>query len=251
MTSGRFASCPLSLVPCPLPQFFARIVFMCGRFTVISTKEKIRKKFNIQKSSLGNFVPRYNIAPSSEIPVIRDDPKETGKTLDAFRWGFMPHWIKPEMSLKPMINARAETLAEKPSFRDAFKRNRCLIVADGFYEWKRENNQKTPMYIHLKSNELFVFAGIWSEIKLAGQQPVFTAGIITTQANDLMRPIHDRMPVILEGDAMDLWLDSKISDTAQLTHLLKPIDSSVLEAYPVSSIVNSPANDTKECVKKI
>ena len=167
------------------------------------------------------------------------------------RWGLAPSWAKDPKIGSRMINARAETLAERPSFRAAYRRRRCLIVADSFYEWKREGRNRTPMRIMLESEELFAFAGLWEAWKRPDDSWLTSCAIVTTSANELVAEIHDRMPVILDPDVESVWLDPDIDDTAALSDLLVPYPSELMTAYEVSQIVNSAANDAPECIAPI
>jgi putative SOS response-associated peptidase YedK len=224
---------------------------MCGRFTLTATFEEIMDRFDIQSFlDEENYSPSYNIAPSQSVIAIINDGKSN--RMGFLKWGFIPPWAK-EMSIgNKMINARAETIAEKPSFRNAFKKKRCIVIADSFYEWKRhEDNTKTPMRIKLKSDEMFAMAGIWEGWKSQDGKTLYTCSVITTGPNELMKDIHDRMPVILKHDDEKTWLDPNISDTNQLNQLLVPFEENLMEAYEVSSLVNSPKNNSIELIQKI
>jgi putative SOS response-associated peptidase YedK len=193
------------------------------------------------------FAPRYNIAPSQEVPIIvRNEVKP-------MRWGLVPSWAQDPSIGQRMINARAETLLEKPSFKQLVPTRRCLVPADGFYEWRREGNRKVPMWIHLKNRVPFVFAGLWDcwlDRDSGSQLHTFT--IVTTNANALLRPIHDRMPVIYDREMGQQWLDGPFSasDTF-LIAVLQPLPSELMQAHEVSTLVNSPENDTAECIQPV
>jgi putative SOS response-associated peptidase YedK len=167
------------------------------------------------------------------------------------QWGLIPSWAKDPKIGNKLINARAETLAEKPSFRNAFKRRRCLIIADGFYEWQKLEKRKQPYYIKMQDGKPFAFAGLWENWKSPEGEEVISCTIVTTAANSLMEPIHDRMPVILSLDECDRWLDSSVSDPQVLQSLLKPYKSDEMQAISVSATVNNPANETAECINPL
>jgi putative SOS response-associated peptidase YedK len=196
---------------------------------------------------LDESAARYNIAPSQVVPVVRQNGPVRELTL--MRWGLIPRWATdPKIGLRT-INARAETVATKPAFRDAFRRRRCLILADGFYEWKKDGSKrKRPFYIHHRDGRPFAFAGLWERWERPGVEPIQSCTVITTDANDLMHDLHDRMPVILSEDAYARWLDPKRQDQGELSALLKPFSSDEMALFEVSPIVNSPRNDSPECI---
>ncbi len=217
---------------------------MCGRFSLGVNLDDLVEAFPDFKFP-SEMTPRYNIAPSQEVAVV---PNDGVRHVEFYHWGLIPSWAKdPEIGNR-LINARAETLAEKPSFRAAYLRRRCLIFADGFYEWQAipDSKVKMPMYIQLASRKPFAFAGLW-ELWRPDDTPIFSCTIITTEPNALLAPIHNRMPVILPPDAYDLWLDPAEQKPAALNHLLKPYPADWMTAYPVSRLVNSPANDLPAC----
>ena len=224
---------------------------MCGRFTLTATFEEIIDRFDIAAFlEEENYAPSYNIAPSQAVLAVINDGKSN--RMGFLKWGLVPPWAKDSAIGHKMINARAETLAEKPSFRTAFKKKRCLIIADSFYEWKRhEDKSKTPMRIKLKSADLFAMAGIWEAWKSPEGKTLYTCSVITTGPNELMKDIHDRMPVILKPEDEKTWLNPSISDTNDLNKLLIPYDEVLMETYEVSSLVNSPRNNTVELIQKI
>jgi len=220
---------------------------MCGRFDCHSDISVVVKVFKIDRLSI-EYKPHYNIAPSQNIIVVKDSGK---RELIQCRWGFIPSWAKdPSMGFK-MINARAETLMEKPAFKDAFRNQRCLVVADGFYEWVREGKVKQPIYISLKSHTPVGFAGLYSVWRSPEGEDICTCTIITTDANELLRPIHDRMPAIIPKDKEDLWLDPKTTEKEKLLPLLTPYPSNELESYRVSPIMNKPEYDSAEAISPI
>ncbi len=220
---------------------------MCGRFEIHSTLEIIAKVFGIDSITF-DYQPNYNVAPSHDILLVVNDGK---RRLVRSRWGFVPSWSKELSAGYKMINARAESVADKPSFRQAFQNQRCLVVADGFYEWKKEGTKKRPFYIRLKSGKPLGFAGLYSIWKSPEGEQICTSTIITIDANEIVQPLHDRMPVIASPDAYDLWLDPDIHDKSLLQNILKSFSSEELEAYEVTQKVNSPKNSTPENIQKI
>lgn len=224
---------------------------MCGRFTLTATLTEILNRFEIEEFlDEENFLPNYNVAPSQLVLAIINN--RTINKMGFLRWGLIPPWAKNMALGSKMINARSETILEKPSFRNPFRRKRCLIIADSFYEWKRTDAKtKTPMRIKLKSNHLFGMAGLWEQWKAPDGKSVFTCTVITTTPNELMEGIHDRMPVILKPEDEKIWLDPTNNDIEQLTQLLQPLDPDLMEAYEVSSQVNSPKNNSIELIQKI
>jgi len=214
---------------------------MCGRFTFVSDREALEQAFpGVQMDD--DFPPHYNIAPTQNVPTILNDGQ---KRLTHTRWGLIPVWAKDASIGSKMINARVETLAEKPSFRTPLRRQRCLILTTGFYEWQTLPGQKKkqPMYIHLKSEEPFAFAGLWDRWRTAEKEMWTTSTIITTEPNSLMSAIHSRMPVILMPQDYDLWLIPGEAPVEKLLGCLKPYPAQEMEAYPVSVAVNNPAAD--------
>ena len=221
---------------------------MCGRFILSKPKKIKAKDLNIKESEVELLKPRYNIAPSNPVAAILN---ENERHIEPLRWGLIPSWSKDETIGSRMINARAETLAEKPSFKGLLHKHRCLILADGFYEWAVSTHGKQPYLIRLKSNEAFTFAGLWSHWKDPKGKEIRTCTIITCAPNKLMESIHNRMPVILDAKQRDIWLNPMNEDLPILAGLLKPYPENEMEAYPVSKIVNSPENDREECIKPI
>ncbi len=217
---------------------------MCGRYNLITDAQALVDFFELRNSLL--IEPRYNIAPSQSIPVVRADGQ--GRELVFQRWGLVPHWAKESKIGYSMINARAETVAEKPSFRDAFRYRRCLIPATGFYEWKPINAGKQPYNIRIGDGLLFAFAGLWESWKGEDNKLLETCTIIVTKANDAISPIHDRMPVVLSPSEYSTWLAPTITDPDRLTPLLRPCPADWVNSYPVSRLVGSPKNDSPECI---
>ena len=212
---------------------------MCGRYSLIADLGELARQFEFDGDWL-TFESAYNIAPTQEVLTVVGGETRRGGFM---RWGLIPHWAKNASIGSRMINARAETVAEKPAFRDALRRRRCLVLADGFYEWQRTGGAKRPMRIVMRSGEPFAFAGLWSVWRDPSGNAVPSCTIITTAANDLLRPIHDRMPVVLPKDLEELWLDLSVEDASTLTSIMAPYPADALEAYEVSSLVNSFAND--------
>lgn len=221
---------------------------MCGRFTQTAPYPKLADRFGIPIDG-PKLKPRYNIAPTQDVPVILKSP--AGKPyLEIMHWGLIPHWAKdPKIGYK-MINARAETLNEKPSFRAPLKSRRCIVPATGFFEWKRDGAQKTPMYITAKDGELLSLAGLWETWKTPAGPLLHSFTIITTQANDGMKPIHDRMPAILERKDEEAWLDTEKMPAEDALKLLKPCTDEILITYPVATLVNSPKNESPACIDR-
>jgi putative SOS response-associated peptidase YedK len=198
---------------------------------------------------LPDLPPRYNIAPSQDIAAVRISPKTEKRELALLHWGLIPFWADDPKVGYRTINARAETVATKPAFREAFCKRRCLVVADGFYEWKKTNGPKQPYFIHVKGGEPFAFAGLWERWKREGKETQ-SCSIIVTDANEVLEPIHDRMPVILSPDDHDIWLDADFEDGKKLQSLLRPFPADEMEAYPVSTLVNNPKNDEEKCLER-
>jgi putative SOS response-associated peptidase YedK len=221
---------------------------MCGRFTQTHSAEDIAAAFGL--TEIPQWQPRYNVAPTQVVPAIVAT-SDRDRQFKPLRWGLIPSWAKDLSIGAKLINARAETLQEKPSFRDAFKRRRCLIVADGFYEWKKQAGKKQPFYFRLENGEPFAFAGLWDCWHSSEGDTLETCTIITTNANDLAATVHDRMPVILPPEHYNRWLDPNRQPTTDLQSLLRPYPTEAMTAYPVSGVVNSPAHDQPDCVEAI
>jgi len=221
---------------------------MCGRFELHSAFEIIAKLFGLTGGSF-TMPTGYNIAPGDDIAIIVN--RGGTNELAACRWGFVPPWAKDLKDGYKMINARAETVAEKPSFRQTFSSHRCLVVADGFYEWKSSGGKKKPYYIHRRDGQPFGMAGLYNHWTSPEGEQVCTGAIITTEANGIVRPIHDRMPVITSPDTVALWLDPTVHERGKLLSLLKPYGDDEIELYEVSMRVNSPKNDSKELIERL
>jgi putative SOS response-associated peptidase YedK len=222
---------------------------MCGRFTLTVDPAELQDAFADFKFP-AKFAPRFNIAPSQPILAIPNDGKDKA---DFFVWGLIPSWAKDPAIANRLINARGETLSEKPAFRGVYKYKRCLILANGFYEWKSQPGTKTrvPHFIHLKSGAVFAFAGLWDEWHSSDGSTLRSCTIVTTSPNDLMSKIHNRMPVILQPSDYAEWLDASPRAPASLAHLIQPFPADLMEAYPVSTLVNSPANDHPDCLEPV
>jgi putative SOS response-associated peptidase YedK len=219
---------------------------MCGRFTLTVDPAELQDIFG-EYVFPTKFAPRFNIAPSQPVLAIPNDEKNTA---DFFIWGLIPMWAKDPSIGNRLINARGETVAEKPSFRGSFKYKRCLILADGFYEWKANPGRKTktPYFIHMQDRKPFAFAGLWDSWESPDGSSIKTCTIITTEPNELMETLHNRMPVILHPRDHGKWLDASPQTPENLLPLIKPFPSDVMSAYPVSTLVNKPSNDSPELV---
>ena len=216
---------------------------MCGRFTLTVDPSQLAAAFDLAAPPPPELVPRYNIAPTQPVAVIANtEPRR----IELFRWGLIPVWAKDAKIGNSLINARAETVAEKPAFRAAFKQRRCLVLADGFYEWRREAAGKTPMYIQLKDGRPFALAGLWETWQTPAGETWQTCTVITTTPNRLMTPIHDRMPVILPPAAYAAWLTPGSLPAVEALALLQPYDPEAMTARPVSTRVNNPRVDAPD-----
>jgi putative SOS response-associated peptidase YedK len=221
---------------------------MCGRYAFFSPAEAVRRTFALDH--VAELEPRYNIAPTQDVPAVRAGP-EGGRVFAMLHWGLVPKWASGRAVGNRMINARAETLAEKPSFRDAFRKRRCLVLADGWYEWQVAPGGKQPWFIRRKDARPLAFAGLWERWKdPAGNSQLESCTIVTTDASASIRKIHDRMPVVLGEQDWDRWLDAAYSDTGQLSGLLRPFEPGALEAWPVSRLVNAPKNQGAELIAR-
>jgi putative SOS response-associated peptidase YedK len=223
---------------------------MCGRYRLSRRKQLIEEYFDTAPWD-DDWRPRYNIAPTQPVPVIRQHPKEPCRQLSLMRWGLIPYWAKDASGAASTINARSETASTKPAFRDPLKFRRCLIPADGFYEWKRTAAGKQPFCFEVNSGDVFAFAGMWDGWKDSSGQWVKTCSILTTTPNAVTSTIHDRMPVILDPDNYDLWLDPGMTDVQVVSELLKPYDAKAMGCYPVSTRINHVANDDEECSRRL
>ncbi|PSH05591.1 MAG: hypothetical protein CXZ00_00110 [Acidobacteria bacterium] len=222
---------------------------MCGRYHLSRKKELIADRFGVEPED--DWVPRYNLAPAQDILVIRQRPDEPKRFVSRMRWGLIPYWAKDASIGNKLINARAETVATKPAFRDSLKRRRCLVPTDGFYEWVRSGKTKTPYCFTMADDSVFAFAGIWDSWRSPEGKIIETCSIITTEANSLCADIHDRMPVILPYDAYDQWLDPGFENPEEICDLLKPFDPALMKRYEVSSRVNLVKNDDPACAEAL
>ncbi|SFL35253.1 Putative SOS response-associated peptidase YedK [Gracilibacillus orientalis] len=218
---------------------------MCGRFTLDTSIEVLESELGI---ALTEFEPSYNIAPTQQVLSIVGTKE--GRKSGYLQWGLVPSWAKDLKIGSKMINARSETVDEKPSFKRLLSRRRCLIVADSFYEWKRKEKDKQPYRITVNDGRLFTFAGLWDRW-IKRDQELVTCTILTTKPNHLMQSIHDRMPVILQEKNQNNWIDPTITDKTFLKSLLVPLDSSIMKAYPVSKKVNNPSNNDKSIIDPV
>lgn len=220
---------------------------MCGRFTLTTKLDNLQARFGIDTEDL-EVMPKYNIAPTQDVLTVVNRGQVRAQMM---RWGLIPFWAKDVKIGNRMINARAESVVEKSAFREAFQRRRCLVVADGFYEWRKEGKLRMPIRVILNSSEAFGFAGLWETWKAADGELVRSCTIVTTVANSLIAPVHDRMPVILSREAEAQWLDTSVTDTAELRELLLPYPSSEMQLYEVSQAVNFPHVDTPDCISPV
>jgi putative SOS response-associated peptidase YedK len=220
---------------------------VCGRYTLRTPVETLAEEFGIT-GPLPEVPTRFNVAPTQEVAAVLEEGEQ--RKLEMLRWGLIPSWADDPAIGNRMINARSETAAQKPSFRSAFRKRRCLVLADGFYEWQKTASGKQPYYIRMGDGSPFAFAGLWESWGKHGKE-VRSCTILTTEANGLVGEIHHRMPVILPAEEYDLWLDPDMGEAEPLLDLLMPYPDDVMEAYPVSRFVNSPSNDSEQCVESL
>jgi putative SOS response-associated peptidase YedK len=218
---------------------------MCGRYTITITEDELIARYMIEEPTNRYHTPRYNVTPTNRVPVILND--EGALKLDAFRWGLVPFWAKDLKIGYSMINARADTVTVKPAFKNAFKQRRCLIPADGFYEWKKIGSDKQPYRILMKDERIFSMAGLWETWNSPEGEKIYSCTIITTDPNDLMVDIHDRMPMILSIEDEKKWLDKEQS-VEDLKAMLQPFPAEEMKAYPVSKDVGSVKNQNEELI---
>jgi putative SOS response-associated peptidase YedK len=218
---------------------------MCGRYSITTAPEAIRRLFGYLEQP--NFPPRYNVAPTQPIPIVR--LFEGKRQYVLMRWGLIPAWVKDPRGFSLLINARGESVLDKPAFRNAMKRRRCLVPADGFFEWKNEGKLRRPFYVRPKPDGPIAFAGLWETWTGPNGEEMDTAAIVTTRANRLLSPLHDRMPVIVPPEAFDFWLDCDRVDAVTAAALIAPAAEDLLEMYEVSSAVNKAANDTPALIE--
>jgi putative SOS response-associated peptidase YedK len=222
---------------------------VCGRFTLFDTASSLAEAFGV--ADVPSLAPRYNIAPSQAVAAVRTPPSGGAREIVLLRWGLIPSWAKDPSLGDRMINARAETAGGKPAFRSAIRRRRCLVPASGFYEWKRTNGRKQPYYIRRPDGKPFAFAGLWESWEGPGQAAVESCTILTTSANELLLPIHDRMPVIVSPEDYDLWLSPDIQDPGELSRLFRPAPPEGMTVFPVGTAVNNPKTDSPELIKPL
>jgi putative SOS response-associated peptidase YedK len=219
---------------------------MCGRYTLKTPAADLAELFDVPEAPTLPF--RYNIAPTQSVPVVRAVPGGQGRELVSLRWGLIPSWAQDPSIGNRMINARSDTASTKPSFRSAFKQRRCLVLADGFYEWQKQGSKKQPFYFQLRSGRPFAFAGLWEH--WTGEEEIIeSCTILTTDANGVVRPVHERMPVILAPEHYQRWLDPQVKEPDAVQAFLRPYPDEEMTAYPVGLHVNSPRNDDPLCVQ--
>lgn len=224
---------------------------MCGRFTLRTPLNRLVERFLFELQD-DPLPPRFNIAPSQPVAAVRQVDASAPRQLAMLRWGLIPSWSKDPSIAYKLINARSETVAEKPSFRSAFKQRRCLILSDGYYEWQKvSSKKKQPYYIRLKDDTPFAFAGLWETWQQPDGTPLETCTIITTEANDLTSPIHPRMPVILDSSTYEAWLSASSDEAENLKGCLQMYPAEAMDVFPVSTLVNSPKNESAECITRL
>lgn len=220
---------------------------MCGRFTQRSDPKKLAKEFKV--AEVPDIEARYNIAPTQDILAVRESAE--GREMTFLKWGLVPSWSKDTSIGGRLINARSETVTEKPSFRQAFKQRRCIIPADGFYEWQRASGEKQPFFFRMRDESPFGFAGLWERWEGQGSEAINSCTILTTEANEVLRPVHDRMPVILHPEEYSLWLEGDEREQELLRELLRPYPADEMIGYPVSHLVNSTRNKGPELIGEL
>lgn len=223
---------------------------MCGRYRLSRRKEILEQYFD-NDSLEQEWKPRYNIAPTQLVPVIRQNPRKLLREMSLIRWGLIPSWAKDPSIAGKTINARSETAGTRPAFSDSLKSRRCLIPADGFYEWQRTGRAKQPYCSEVREGELFAFAGIWDRWRHPSGNTVESCSILTAQANAVVSAMHDRMPVILGPESYDLWLDRQMQDLTVASTVLRPYDARVMRRHPISTRINQVANDDEGCSQPI
>lgn len=220
---------------------------MCGRFAQRSDPKRLAREFKVAEAP--SVEARYNIAPTQDILAVRES--EDGREITFLKWGLIPSWAKDTSIGARLINARSETVTEKPSFRQAFKQRRCIIPADGFYEWQKADGRKQSFFFRMRDENPFGFAGLWDRWQGRAGETIESCAILTTEANDVLRPVHDRMPVILHPDEYSLWLGGEERQRELLTELLRPYPAQAMVGYPVNSLVNSPRNKGPELIREV
>jgi putative SOS response-associated peptidase YedK len=223
---------------------------MCGRYRLSRRKQVVEEYFeSASQEEEEDWTPRYNIAPTQPVATVRQ--VGTSRILSAMRWGLVPSWASDISIGSRLINGRSETVLEKPAFRDSFRTRRCLIPADGFYEWKKSGKERRPFHFGMKDGSLFAFAGVWDRWKSANGQVLESCSILTTAPNELLEDLHDRMPVILPPRHYRAWLAAPAAEAERLAELLVPFEASIMNRYPVSSLVNKPQNEMPECAMEV
>lgn len=222
---------------------------MCGRFTLVAPGEAVAELFQLPLTP--SLAPRYNIAPTQPVAAVRVSPSTGERELTYFNWGLIPRWAKDPTIGSRMINARSETAPEKPSFRAAFKYRRCLVPADGFYEWQKQNGSKQPVRIQVGEGQVFAIAGLWEHWISPDGSEIESCTLLTTGPNELLRQVHNRMPVILAPDDYALWLDPHAQHPGEVQHLLRPYPAEEMSFYPVSNHVNNPRNEDPQCIEPL
>lgn len=220
---------------------------MCGRYAQRTDPKRLAKEFKV--AEVPEVEPRYNIAPTQAILGVVE--ASGGREMKFYKWGLIPSWAKDKSMGARLINARSETIQEKPSFRDAFKKRRCIIPADGFYEWKRTDGKKQPFFFRMQDERPFGFAGLWDQWKGTDGEVINSCTILTTEANEVLRPVHDRMPVILHPEEYSLWLEADVRERESLIELLRPYPAEEMVGYPVSASINSPRNQGAELIEQV
>lgn len=219
---------------------------MCGRYAQRTDPKRLAKEFKV--AEVINASPRYNIAPTQEVLAVRESPD--GREMTLYKWGLVPSWAKDASVGAKLINARSETVTEKPSFREAFKRRRCVIPADGFYEWQRTEGRKQPFFFRMRDERPFGFAGLWERWEGEGGRVIHSCAILTTEANEVLRPVHDRMPVILHPEDYELWLDSDTRKIDLVKETLRPYPAGEMLGYPVGASVNNPRSQGEGLIER-
>jgi putative SOS response-associated peptidase YedK len=222
---------------------------MCGRYRLSRRKQIVEERFDAAGDE--DWEPRYNVAPTQPVPIIRQHPKEPKRVMSLVRWGLIPSWSKDASCAAKMINARAETAHVLAAFQDAMKRRRCLVPADGFYEWQKRESARQPYCFEVKDGELFAFAGLWERWKDPNGNWVKTCSILTTTPNAVTSAVHDRMPVILAPENYDMWLDPGMTKVEALAEMLEPFDARLMRCFPVSARINQAKNDDANCARRV
>jgi len=224
---------------------------MCGRYRLSAKERYIRDHFSLDEDP--SWAPRYNIAPTQQVPIVRQNRNEPKRTFSLVRWGLIPSWAKDRTIGFKTINAMSETAAEKPAFRDAMRQRRCLVITDGFFEWKKLGpKEKQPYNFGMIDDSVFAFAGLWERWRdPAAGEYLETFTILTTRPNSLVADVHDRMPAILMAEDYVLWLDPGVTEAARVADCLKPFDARLMKKYPVSTRVNRAENDDQECAREV